>query len=205
MEVEDQVQLADVTEVLVEDLDEALHEFEDDEFVLVLVDDGDEVEGGVAFVDDFVLLEVEEIAHFGLAGDDHLVDLRPSAATSFSNRCFSYWVRLLEYHFVSRDRPCRLIRKKQWIMAFKYYKHQTHRFTNNIKNAPHRLPRRDLRAGFASTTSYSSSSTSLCFLFLPVVLFSSFFFGEGFFSSFAFFAFFGGYASFASLGDSGLR
>lgn len=54
MEVEDEVEFADVAEVLVEDLYEALHEFEDDEFVVVLVYDGDEVETGVSLVDDLV-------------------------------------------------------------------------------------------------------------------------------------------------------
>ena len=58
MEVENEVQFADVTEVLVEDLNEALHEFQYYEFVLVLVDDGDEVETGEPFVYYLVLLVV---------------------------------------------------------------------------------------------------------------------------------------------------
>ncbi len=75
MEVEDEVQLADVPEVLVEYFNKHLHEFEDDEFVVVLVDDGDEVETGVALVDYLVLLVVEEVAHFGVTRDDQLVHL----------------------------------------------------------------------------------------------------------------------------------
>ncbi len=75
MEVEDQVQLAHVAEVLVQDFHEALHQLQDYKFVFLLVDHRDEVETGVAFVDDFVLFEVEEIAHFGLPGDHQLVDL----------------------------------------------------------------------------------------------------------------------------------
>ena len=67
MEVEDEVELAHVAEVLVEDLYEALHEFEDDEFVLILVDDGDEVETGVALVDDLVFLVVQKVAHLRVA------------------------------------------------------------------------------------------------------------------------------------------
>lgn len=41
-------------------------------------------------------------------------------------RCFSVWLRLEEYHLVSRDRPCLLIRKKQWIIA-------KFEISNNIK------------------------------------------------------------------------
>jgi hypothetical protein len=42
---------------------------------VVLVDDGDEVETGVALVDYLVLLVVEEVAHFGVTRDDQLVHL----------------------------------------------------------------------------------------------------------------------------------
>jgi hypothetical protein len=75
VEVEDEVQLTDVSEVLVEYFYEHLHEFEDDEFIVVLVYDGDEVETGVSLVHDLVLFVVQEVAHFGVAGDDQLVDL----------------------------------------------------------------------------------------------------------------------------------
>ena len=47
-----------------------MDEFEYDEFVLILVDDGYEVEAGVSFVDDFVLFVVDEVATFGFSGDD---------------------------------------------------------------------------------------------------------------------------------------
>jgi uncharacterized protein YacL len=66
MEVEYEIQLADIAEVFVEDLHEALHQFQDDQLILVLVDDGYEVETGVSFVDDLVLLVVQEIAHLGV-------------------------------------------------------------------------------------------------------------------------------------------
>lgn len=66
MEVEYEIQLADIAEVFVEDLHEALHQFQDDQLVLVLVDDGYEIETGVSFVDDLVLLVVQEIAHLGV-------------------------------------------------------------------------------------------------------------------------------------------
>ena len=46
-----------------------MHEFEDDELIFIFIDDGDEVEGGVAFVNDLVLLVVEEVAHLGVSRD----------------------------------------------------------------------------------------------------------------------------------------
>jgi hypothetical protein len=70
VEVEDQIEFTDVSEIFIEDFNKRLHHFEDDEFVLVLVDDGDEVETGEAFVDYFELFVVEEIAHLGVASDD---------------------------------------------------------------------------------------------------------------------------------------
>lgn len=70
MEVEDEIKFADVSEVFIEDFDEGVNGFEDDEFVVVLVDDGDEIKGGVTFVDDFVFFVLEEVAHFGFAGDN---------------------------------------------------------------------------------------------------------------------------------------
>jgi len=69
MEVEYEIQLADIAEVFVEDLHEALHQFQYDQFILVLVDDGYEVETGVSLVDDLVLLVVQEIAHLGVTRD----------------------------------------------------------------------------------------------------------------------------------------
>ena len=53
LEVEDDVQLADVAVVFVHLLDVAVHDFEGDEFVVFRVGGGDEEEAGVAAVDDF--------------------------------------------------------------------------------------------------------------------------------------------------------
>jgi hypothetical protein len=117
VEVEDKVELAYISKVFVQDLHEGLHQFEDDQLVLVLVHDCYEVEGSESFVDNFELLVIKEIAHFGASGDDHLVDLPYDLSTSFKIRCFSDWLRFIEYHLVSRDLPCLLIRKKQWIIV----------------------------------------------------------------------------------------
>lgn len=116
MEVENEIQFTDVSEVFIEDFDEGVDGFEDDQFVVFFVDDGDEVKRGVSLVDDFVLLVLEEVAHLGFAGDDQLVDLGYGEITSLRKRCFSCWERLWEYHLVSLERPCLLIKKKQWIM-----------------------------------------------------------------------------------------
>ena len=53
LEVEDDVELADVAVVLVHLLDVAVHDLEGDELVVGGVGGGDEEEGGVAAVDDF--------------------------------------------------------------------------------------------------------------------------------------------------------
>ena len=37
--------------------------------------------------------------------------------TSLRIRCFSDWLMFSEYHFVRRDLPWRLIKKKQWIIC----------------------------------------------------------------------------------------
>ena len=88
MKVEDQIQLADIAEVLIQYFDEHLHEFQDDQLIVVLVHDGDEVETGVPLVDDLVFLVVQEVAHFWVARDYQLVYLPNDPATSFRMRCF---------------------------------------------------------------------------------------------------------------------
>ena len=113
MEVEDEVQLADVPKVLVQNLYETLHHFEHNQLVLVLIHDGDKVERSKAFIYDLVLLVIEEVAGLGVSGNDQLVDLTKSVPTSFRMRCFSDCDRFSEYHLVNLDLPCLLIKKKQ--------------------------------------------------------------------------------------------
>ena len=118
MEIEDEVEFAHVAEVFVEDFHKGVDELEHDELVVGLVYDHDEIEAGIALVHDLVVLVVHEIAHFGFTRDHQLVYLHPPAFTSLRNRCFSICDMFDEYHLVSRDRPCLLIRKKQWIILF---------------------------------------------------------------------------------------
>ena len=68
MEVEDEVQFADISKIFIEDLNEALHEFEHDELIFILIDDGDEVETGISLVHYLVLLVVQEVAHLRVTG-----------------------------------------------------------------------------------------------------------------------------------------
>lgn len=75
MEVEDQVQFTDVSKILIEHFHKSMNHLQYNEFVFVLVNNGDKVQWGISFVDDFVLLVLEEVAHFGFTGDDQLVYL----------------------------------------------------------------------------------------------------------------------------------
>jgi hypothetical protein len=56
LEVEDDVELADIAVVLVHLFDESVYDFERNEFVVSRVTAGDEKEGGVSPVDDFGVL-----------------------------------------------------------------------------------------------------------------------------------------------------
>jgi hypothetical protein len=69
VEVEDEIELADIAKELIQDFHEGLHEFEDGQLVFVLVNDGYEIETGEALVYYLVLLVVQEIAHLGATCD----------------------------------------------------------------------------------------------------------------------------------------
>ena len=58
MEVEDEVEFTDIAEIFVEDLNKTLHEFEDNELVLIFIDDGYEVEAGEPLIDYLVLFVI---------------------------------------------------------------------------------------------------------------------------------------------------
>ena len=70
MEVEDQIQFAHIPKILIKHFHKCLDEFQDNELVFVFVDDGDKVETGISFVDDFVVLVLDKVAHFGFTSDD---------------------------------------------------------------------------------------------------------------------------------------
>lgn len=76
VEVEDEVELADVAEEGVEDLDEEVYGLEVGELVVVCVDAGAEEEPRVAAVDDLVVAELDEVGLVLLvARGDEPVDL----------------------------------------------------------------------------------------------------------------------------------
>jgi hypothetical protein len=76
VEVEDQIQLADVAEEGVEDLDEEVDGLEEGELVVVGVDAGAEEEARVPPVDDLVVAELDKVGLVLLvSGRDEAVDL----------------------------------------------------------------------------------------------------------------------------------
>ena len=139
VEVENQVQFAHIPEVLVQDFHQHLKSLEHNELVIVLVDNCYEVQSRISFVDDFVLFVVQEIALPGFPGDHQLINLNRLRFpyTSLRNCCFSRWDMLSEYHLVSRERPCLLMRKKQWIILNLDSDERTN--TNNQISRFHRL------------------------------------------------------------------
>ena len=77
VEVEDEVELADVAEEGVEDLDEEVDSLEEGELVVVGVDAGAEEEARVPPVDDLVVAELDKVRLVLLVSRrDEAVDLR---------------------------------------------------------------------------------------------------------------------------------
>lgn len=75
VKVEDEVELADVSEEGIEDLDEEVDGLEKSQLVVVCVDAGAEEEPCVAAVDDLVVAELDEVGLVLLvAGGDEAVD-----------------------------------------------------------------------------------------------------------------------------------
>lgn len=120
MKIEDKIKLAYVTKIFIKDFNKWLHHFQHNKFILVFINDGNKVETGESFVDYFKLFVVQKIAHFGTASNYQLIDLNLLVFTSLRMRCFYVCERLLEYHLVSLDLPCLLIKKKQWIILIYY-------------------------------------------------------------------------------------
>lgn len=75
VEVEDDVELADVGELLVQQLDEQVDGLEPEQLVGREVHAQDEEESGVAAVDEFVVAELDEVGVLGVARHDEAVDL----------------------------------------------------------------------------------------------------------------------------------
>lgn len=103
-----------------------MYKFKYNKLVITLIHDSNKIQTGISLVHYLVFLVVDEIAHLGLTSDHQLIDLRLLyASTYFRNRCFYCWDMFDEYHFVRRERPCLLIRKKQWIISICVYLNYT--------------------------------------------------------------------------------
>ena len=103
------------------------------QFIFIFVNNGYEIQAGITLVYDFIVLVVDEVAHFGLTRDDQLINLSLSPlSTYFRNLCFYFCDMLVEYHLVSRDLPCLLIKKKQWIIIFKYFLYSHYQLSTHL-------------------------------------------------------------------------
>ena len=58
MEIEDEIKFADISEVFIQNLDKALHQFKNNQLVLLLVNDCYEIQTGKSFVDYLVFLVI---------------------------------------------------------------------------------------------------------------------------------------------------
>ena len=75
VEIENQVQLADVVEVFVEDFDEVVDRLEIHEIIVADVDADAEIESRVPPVDDLEVSKLDEVGVFGVSDRDAGVDL----------------------------------------------------------------------------------------------------------------------------------
>ena len=69
MEIEDEIQLTDVSEVFIEDLYKGVNHLEDDQFIFVLINNGDKIQWSISFIYDFVLFVLKKVAHLWFTGD----------------------------------------------------------------------------------------------------------------------------------------
>lgn len=69
MEVENDVEFANISEVSIEDFNEVVDYLEHDQFVFVLVTERDEIKRSVALIDYLVILKFKNVGHFAGATD----------------------------------------------------------------------------------------------------------------------------------------
>jgi hypothetical protein len=70
MEVEDEIELTDITEIFIQDFYKGMNELKYNKFIIVLIHNSNKVQTCVSLVDDLVFLVVNEITHFGLSRDN---------------------------------------------------------------------------------------------------------------------------------------
>ena len=76
MEIEDQIQLAHIPEIFVQDLNERMDQLQDDQLVIIFIHNRDEIQARIALIYYLIIFVVDEIAHFGLPRDDQLINLK---------------------------------------------------------------------------------------------------------------------------------
>ena len=74
VEIENQVQFADVVEILVEDFDEVVNRLQIHEIVVAHVDADAKVESGVSPINDLEIAKLDEVGVFGVSDRDAGVD-----------------------------------------------------------------------------------------------------------------------------------
>ncbi len=70
MEVEDEIELTDITEIFIQDFYKGMNELKYNKFIIVLIHNSNKVQTCVSLVDNLVFLVVNEITHFGLSRDN---------------------------------------------------------------------------------------------------------------------------------------
>jgi hypothetical protein len=75
VEVEDEVQFADIVKVLVQDLDKEVNHFKHKQLIVLFIHNGDEVQTCISLINNFVIVPFQKIARFGVSGKDNVVDL----------------------------------------------------------------------------------------------------------------------------------
>ena len=70
VEIENQIQFAHIAEIFVQNFNENLEKFQDDELIVIFVSNGYKVQSSISFINYFVILVINKVAHSWFTGDD---------------------------------------------------------------------------------------------------------------------------------------
>lgn len=70
MEIEDEIELADIAKIFIQDFYKGVNEFEYNKFIIILIHNSNKVQTCISLVDNLVFLVVNEITHFGFSRDN---------------------------------------------------------------------------------------------------------------------------------------
>ena len=135
MEVENKVKFTYISKIFVENLHKWLHKLQYYQLIFIFINDCYEVQTSESFVYYLPLFIIQKITHLRTSSYHHLIHLHSFTTTYFNNLCFSDWLKFIEYHLVRRDRPWRLIKKKQWIIFIQIFNYNKY-----ISNCQKSLP-----------------------------------------------------------------